>query len=269
MGKIYIFDFDGTLTTASLPSPFALEKCGLNTKILNLKIVEKLKFKLAQHNEFFCRSLFQAFLAALWTIRADMTDDGLTKRVENVTYNRGVKEFLQRSRDAGNTNYLLSSDMKVFMERTEISGLFEDIIGTTFNYNSKGQAVSIDTLVYDAKKILAIKGILISNGIEPTDTSNVVYFGDGLTDLLAMEYVKKQGGQVVFIENSNNDDFRKYVASRGIADISTSGDFTENGDISKFLNGQTIRQRVEIDDSSKCSEKLFTFEKKTQNNSTV
>ncbi len=269
MGKIYIFDFDGTLTTASLPSPFALEKLGIDTKILNLKIIEKLKFRLAQHNEFFCRSLFQAFLVALWAIRADMTDEGLTKRVENVTYNNGVKEFLQRSKDAGNTNYLLSSDMKVFMDRTEIAEFFEDIIGTTFNYNAKGEAVGIDTLVYDAKKILAIKGILIANGIEPTDTSDVVYFGDGLTDLLAMEYVKNHGGKVVFIENSNNDDFRKYVAFRGIADISTGGDFTESGDISKFLNGQAIRQKVELENNTKCSEKIFAFEKKTQSNGTV
>ncbi len=269
MGKIYVFDFDGTLTTASLPSPFALEKYGIDTKVLNLKIIEKLKFRLARHNEFFCRGLFQAFLVALSIISADMTDDGLTKRVENVTYNKGVKGFLQRSKNADNTNYLLSSDMKVFMERTEIAEFFEDIIGTTFNYNSKGEAVGIDTLVYDAKKIAAIKGILIANGIEPTDTSDVVYFGDGLTDLLAMEYVKNHGGKVVFIENSNNDDFRKYVATRGIADISTSGDFTESGDINRYLSGQAIRQRVELESSSKCSEKLFAFEKKTQNNGMV
>lgn len=257
MGKIFIFDFDGTLTTASLPSPFHLEKFGINERVLNSKIIEMLKFRLAQHNEFFCKTLFEAFLIVLHIIKADMSDEGLTRRVENVTYNKGVKDFLEKSKQAGNTNYLLSSDMKVFMERTEIAGYFEDIIGTTFNYNSKGEAVSVDTLVYDEKKILAIKGILISNGLDPEDTSGVVYFGDGLTDLLAMEYVKTHGGKVVFIENSTNDDFRRCVLSRGIVDISTRGDFTVNGEISKFLSNQTEWQSMECENNAKFQGKLF------------
>ena len=59
--------------------------------------------------------------------------------------------------------------------------------------------IDFDILMNDKKKVIGIKKILESLNIEDDDCRELIYIGDGLTDLDAMEFIKKHGGITIFV----------------------------------------------------------------------
>ena len=54
------------------------------------------------------------------------------------------------------------------------------------------------------------------NNIDETDCSNVMYVGDGLTDMYAFEYVKEHGGEAVLVYNDNTEDIASEIKMKDI-----------------------------------------------------
>ena len=76
----------------------------------------------------------------------DLVDSNLCLGHDSVTYNNGVYEFLSNLQKDGIKNYLISSGLKVFLDKIEIAHFFEKIYATTFNYD-ENQA-NIIRLIY-------------------------------------------------------------------------------------------------------------------------
>lgn len=117
-------------------------------------------------------------------------------------------------------HYINSSGLKEIIEGSPISNEFKHIFACSFIYNEEGEAVWPGVAVdYTAKTqyIFKInKGILSAhdnkkvNESVPEDKkrvpySNMVYFGDGATDVPCMKIVKMFGGHAVAVYNPDEE----------------------------------------------------------------
>ena len=117
-------------------------------------------------------------------------------------------------------HYIVSSGIKEIIEGTEIADHFKKIYACEFLYDESGSIQWPKYAVnYTAKTQFLFrinKGILtidsksadILNGYTPEDDRrvpfyNMIYIGDGLTDVPSMKLVKLNGGQSIAVYNQN------------------------------------------------------------------
>lgn len=235
MKSIIIYDFDGTLTPHSLPKFEILEKCELQNGALNPKFLEISKNKAQEEKIDLYTAIYRTYFEIIQNANLSLSDDNFCLGADTVTYNNGVEEFLKDLKDNGISNYLLSSGIKVYLEKTNIANLFEKIYGTTFIYNNNSEVVGIDYLMNDKNKVEAIKDIIKITGNKQDDCQNIIYIGDGFTDYYAMEYVKRNGGTTIFVyRNKNNQDLKR-LKDENVISFSTYADFSCDSQLSKFI----------------------------------
>ena len=174
MKSIIIYDFDGTLTPYSLPKFEILEKCGLQQGALNPNFLEMSKNKAQDEKVDLYTAIYRTYFEIIKNANLSLSDDNFCLGANTVIYNNGVVDFLNFLKDNGVSNYLLSSGIKVYLEKTNIAHFFEEIYGTTFIYNSNGEAVGIDYLMSDKNKVDAIKDIVKMTGNNENNCQNII-----------------------------------------------------------------------------------------------
>ncbi len=243
MKNIIIYDFDGTLTPFAIPKFEILEKCGLENGALNPAFLETVKKKASEEKLDLYTALYQVFLQIIRNSNLPLTDDNFCLGAESIAYNEGVEDFLSYLKNNGVNNYLLSSGLKVFLERTSVASSFKNIYATTFIYNDNNEATEVDYLMSDKNKVAAIEDIIKDTGNKEDDCQNVIYIGDGLTDYYAMEYVKNHGGTSIFVyRNQDNPDLSRLEES-GVISYSAFADFRDNSDLSNYIKELCISKQ--------------------------
>lgn len=230
---IVIYDFDGTLTPYSMPKFEILEKCGMPDGAVNPKFMEMVKENAKIKNLDLYSSIYDVCFQLIKDAKLPLTDDNFCLGSENVTYNKGVEDFLLFLKENGVKNYVVSSGVKVFLERTNISGLLDGIYATSFIYDSHANATQVDYLMSDKNKVEAIKDIINSNDL--SNCQQVIYIGDGLTDYFAMEYVKSNGGVTVFVYKDKDSLDLKRLEEIGVVSFSTYADFSDDGELFHYV----------------------------------
>ena len=234
MEQIIIYDFDGTLTPYPITKFEVLDKCGLeggiNSPVLLKDIYEKIDNGMEQYE-----AIYTSFLDVIRKSDLELNDDNMSLGAEKMEYNSGVLEFLEWTKKKKIKNYLISSGVKVLLERTLVSQYFDDIYATTFKYNSNSRIVGIDYLMSDKKKVEIIKMILEANGRNGDDCSNVVYVGDGLTDLYAMEYVKSHGGRTVFVYLDEKSELLEEAKKKDVVSLFAYADYSNGTELNNFF----------------------------------
>ena len=242
MKSIIIYDFDGTLTPYSLPKFEILEKCGLQHGALNPNFLEMSKNKAQDEKVDLYTAIYRTYFEIIKNANLSLSDDNFCLGANTVIYNNGVVDFLNFLKDNGVSNYLLSSGIKVYLEKTNIAHFFEEIYGTTFIYNSNGEAVGIDYLMSDKNKVDAIKDIVKMTGNNENDCQNIIYIGDGFTDYYAMEYVKRNGGTSIFVYKNKNSQDLKRLKEKDVISFSTYADFSYDSQLSEFIKKLVLKK---------------------------
>ena len=143
---------------------------------------------------------------------------------ESVQLFPGVEDWFARINRYGETlgvqveHYIISSGLKEIIEGTSIAGEFQKIYAAEFcyddhnvpvwpamavNYTSKTQFLfRINKGVLDVREHNAL------NGYTPDDKRrvpfrNMIYVGDGLTDVPCMKLIKSKGGRSIAVYQSN------------------------------------------------------------------
>ncbi len=102
----------------------------------------------------------------------------------------------------------------------------------------------VDFLLSDKKKVDVIQALQKQN----RGTKQVIYFGDGLTDGYAFEYVHSIGGKTVFVASSEHAQTNyKKLNANGSIDEYFEADFGKDSKLSKFMQRQ-----IELDKSEQC-----------------
>lgn len=234
MKSIIIYDFDGTLTPYPLPRFQILEECGFKDESYNI-FFKKAQEKAETEKIDLYQAMYDIYFSIIKENGFSLTNDNFCLGADKVIYNKGVIDFFKKLKTYDIKNYLLSSGIKVFLEKTFVAPYLDDIFATTFSYNDHNEANGIEYLMSDQNKVRAIKEIARINGNIDNDCSNIIYIGDGLTDYYAMEYVKNNGGITIFVYQNPNNKELTALQEKEVVSFSTLADFSQNSELYNYI----------------------------------
>lgn len=235
MNKIIIYDFDGTLTPYALPKFEILEKCGLKYGAYNTHFLELSKARSKEKNIDLYRAIYEIYFEIIRNAGFTLTDENFSLGADTVEYNNGVMDYLNMLYQHNICNYLLSSGIKVFLEKVSIASFFKEIYATVFTYDKNHEANGFEFLMSDKNKVIAIKEILKENNINGEDCSDIIYIGDGLTDYDAMKYVKEHGGTSIFVYKDLDSKDMQSIKEQNVVNFYAKADFSKNSDLYTYI----------------------------------
>lgn len=176
-------------------------------------------------------------------LRRNLVDMG-----KNVELFKGVEGWFDRITEFGRLcgmqveHYVISSGMKEIIEGTPISKCFKSIFACEFLYDENGNGVWPKTDVNYTNKTQFVyrinKGVLdVANDNDlnrsmPDDSKrvpfcNMIYIGDGLSDVPCMKMMKAYGGYSIAVYQ-NKDSKVEDLLKRGRVDYIYPADYSEN-----------------------------------------
>lgn len=250
-----IYDFDGTLSpgnmqefgfiqaVGSTPSEFWSEsnKIAIGQDASNVLAYMKLMFDTAQAKGIKLRK------------------DNFLAFGRDVELFDGVREWFGlinsygRSHGVRVEHYINSSGLTEIVEGTPIAREFKHIFSGTFIYNEDGEAVWPGIAVDSTNKTQFLfkinKGIFSNHDAEKLNSSvaedkkrvpftNMIYLGDGETDVPCMKIVGMFGGNPIAVYNPSNDKKRavaEKLKRQGRVKYTAPADYTEGSRIYKLI----------------------------------
>ncbi|KAI4453701.1 atp dependent lon protease family member [Holotrichia oblita] len=251
--KINIFDFDGTLTTETWPKFWTwIKKFGFDGTKRNENLEKALEEYRKQKTGDFLETFFWFFNDLLVKNNESLTREELLDGEKYITYNQGVESYFKESKEK---NYIISGGLVEFIKGLAISKFFDGIYGTECIFNKNDFMVGIGEIMTDDKKVLAIQDILKRNGRAQNDCSNVIFIGDGASDVASWQFVHKNGGKSVFVHQpvGKEDEWHNQLETvyqglneKGIIDYKCVADYRIGSDLTKILNGTAKSTNTEI-----------------------
>ncbi len=191
-----------------------------------------------------------------------LTRESLVACGKDVEYHPGVEDWFERinqyAEEAGVEveHYVLSSGLKEIIEGTSIAKYFKKIYACEFMYRD-GQAVWPKLAVNYTNKTQFVyrinKGVLdISNNVELNSSrpdnekrvffSNMIYIGDGLTDVPCMKLVKQSGGHSIAIYHPGEHGGAAKLLEHGRVDWMFEADYSEGSALDRTM--KTLLQNL-------------------------
>jgi 2-hydroxy-3-keto-5-methylthiopentenyl-1-phosphate phosphatase len=225
MGRVFkhnviavVYDFDGTLTPQPMQEYTILPEIGIKDGKRFWK----------QVNEESTRTNGEAIVAYMRLMleksksrRFPVTAERLKKLARNINYFPGVQTYFKRinnyvKKQFGSgievRHYVISAGLKEIISGTSIARYFYKVFASEYYYNEYGAATFPNVVVNDTLKTQFIfrinkgKENLSENinlhmpmHLRPIPFQNILYIGDGLTDVPCMTVIRKNGGSAIAV----------------------------------------------------------------------
>ena len=184
-----------------------------------------------------------------------LTRESLVACGKDIEYHKGVEGWFQRinryAEQAGVIveHYVLSSGLKEIIEGTSIAKYFKKIYACEFLYKD-GQAYWPKMAVNYTNKTQFVyrinKGVLdINNNVDLNSSrpdnekrvlfSNMIYIGDGLTDVPCMKLVKQSGGRSIAIYHPGEDHNAAPLLKHKRVDWMFEADYSEGSELDRTM----------------------------------
>ena len=181
-----------------------------------------------------------------------LTKDYLKDMGDKVELFPGVVDFFERinayGKEKGITveHYIISSGVKEIIEGSKIGKYFKKIYASEFYYDEKGHAVWPKIAINYTNKTQFLmrinKGILdiaddygINKKMEEKDRriaiSNMIYIGDGLTDVPCMKLTKDGGGVSIAVYTDKSEKVAKELYEDDRINYMAKADYSEGSKI--------------------------------------
>lgn len=178
----------------------------------------------------------------------------------------GVEEWFERINEYGRSlgveieHYIISSGLKEIIEGTSIGTKFKEIYASEFYYDETGKAVWPKLSVNYTNKTQFLtritKGVLdISDDINLNkkmienerriSSSNMIYIGDGLTDIPCMKLTKDGGGTSIAVYTEKTSKQATDLLKDGRINFITPANYEENSELDKII--KKVIKRMTID----------------------
>ena len=146
-------------------------------------------------------------------------------------------------------HYIISSGIKEIIEGTPIAKEFKEIYAASFCYNEKGvpfwPAVAVNYTSKTQFLYRINKGILDTsenkgvNEYMPEDMRrvpfrNMIYFGDGITDVPSMKLTKVNGGHSIAVYRDDRAEADRMLLDRRV-DYVIKADYSKGGEMEKTV----------------------------------
>ena len=187
----------------------------------------------------------------------ELTREALIKHGNHIELYPGVKEWFDRINLYGAAqgvqieHYVISSGIKEIIEGSGIAEKFTKIFACEFLYDENGCALWPKTAVNYTNKTQFVyrinKGVLdISNDIDlnrsmPDDSKrvpfcNMIYIGDGLSDVPCMKMMKAYGGCAIAVYQENNKSKVEELLLGDRVDFIFPADYRKEGRLDKTVH---------------------------------
>ena len=194
-----------------------------------------------------------------------LTRENLIALGKDVEFFPGVEDWFERIDRLGSAfgvcveHYIISSGLTEIIRGTAIGRRFKAIFAASFCYDEAGNAVWPSTAVNYTNKTQYLfrinKGILDVtndrdlNAFTPeykrrVPFSNMIYVGDGLTDVPCMKMTKQKGGYSIAVHAPGKTGVADDMLLQGRADFSVEADYTPGSEIEQVVSMLMRRIRV-------------------------
>jgi hypothetical protein len=214
-----VYDFDGTLSPQPMQEYTVLPQIGVEPAVFWQRVNSEARNTESDPMLVYMRHLVEQLdRHQLHVTRAD-----LARMAKAVRYFPGVKGWFGRidqyvrSTSGGKVrveHYLISAGQREILEGVSIKKHFRRIYASEYHFDHHGRATFPKVLVTDTAKTQFLfrinKGRLNLNEsinehmpeeLRPIPFHNLIYIGDGMTDVPSMALTKKSGGHTVAVYN--------------------------------------------------------------------
>jgi phosphoserine phosphatase len=212
-----VYDFDGTLSPQPMQEYTVLPKIGVEPA----KFWDVVNREARESESDMMLVYMRHILEALERAKVDVKRADFAQMAGKIKYFPGVAEWFARMnayvarRSSGHAklrHYLISAGQKEILEGVSIRRHFRRIYASEYHFNHHGVATFPKFLVTDTLKTQFL--FRINKGIEdvtesinehmpeserPIPFPNLIYVGDGMTDVPSMALAKKNGGHAVAV----------------------------------------------------------------------
>ncbi len=251
-----IYDFDGTLSPQPMqeytvfpklnltPKKFWDEVKNINKRIKGEEIITYMMLMLQRANESKLR----------------ITKQDLGKMASQINYFQGVRTFFGRINNyvakisEGKVevrHYIISSGLKEILEKTRIKANFYNIFASEYYYDEYSAPIYPKLVVTDTVKTQFLFRInkgkedltdnineFMDESTRPIPFSNMIYVGDGMTDVPCMTVTTKNGGYAIAVYNSKKRESLntcKTLFKNTRVDFIAEADYSNNSDLDRFI----------------------------------
>jgi 2-hydroxy-3-keto-5-methylthiopentenyl-1-phosphate phosphatase len=212
-----VYDFDGTLSPQPMQEYTVLPKIGVEPSEFWALVNREARDTQSDPMLVYMRHIIEA----LERVRVDVKREDFAAMAGLIEYFPGVTTWFARmnayvrKRSRGQAkirHYLVSAGQKEILEGVSIRRHFKRIYASEYHFNHHGVATFPKFLVTDTLKTQFL--FRINKGIEDVNESinehmpekdrpipfpNIIYVGDGMTDVPSMALTKKNGGHTVAV----------------------------------------------------------------------
>lgn len=266
------YDFDKTLATNDMQSFSFIPKLGLTEN----EFWSECESFSKSHSVDPTLSYLRVMINECEKKYVKLTREYLTSLGKDIKYFDGVDTFFKRINDYGNErgveieHYIISSGNKEIIEGSSIYKEFKEVYGCEFLYNDIGVAYWPKTIVnYTLKTQFLFR--IVKGASDLTDDEkinqridkkhvefrNMIYIGDGLTDVPAMTLVKEKGGIAISIYSKDKQEKSIQLVKDGRVNYACLSDYRDDSELFKILKL--------IIDSISVKEELLKKEEANQN----
>ena len=240
----FLYDFDKTLCTTDMQDYAFIPSLGMTPAEF-----------WAEANEFGRRNRMDGILAYMYTMlqeakrrKLPLTRNDLVDKGRDIVLFPGVADWFPRINAFGESqgvrveHYVISSGLREIIEGSGISGAFKEIYASEFYYDANGDPVwpklavnftAKTQFVYRINKgVLDVSDDKTLNDSMPDDSkrvpfTNMIYVGDGLSDVPCMKMMRAYGGQAIAVYQETNRPGVEDLLAKGRVDFIFPADYSE------------------------------------------
>jgi hypothetical protein len=270
-----VYDFDGTLSPHPMQEYTVLPQIGIKAKKFWADVKEENRKNGGE--EIIAYMMLMLKKAEESGVRITKAEFG--RLAGNIRFFKGVRSFFPRmtdfvKRESGGKailrHYIISSGLKEILQRLPIKKYFHNIFASEYAYGLYGDARYPKLVVTDTVKTQFL--FRINKGREkitenindympeqkrPIPFSNIIYIGDGFTDVPCMTVTTKNGGYAVAVYDPRKRrrglDVCRKLFEAGRVDFITPADYTKDSRLENYLKValRTIIQGIRFKETQK------------------
>jgi len=212
-----VYDFDGTLSPQPMQEYTLLPKLGITPDEFWGRVDRESAETISEKMLVYMRLVLE--LAAERKVNISRKD--FLEMASDIKYFPGVEQWFARINDyvAEHSNqqvqvlhYVISAGMREILDGVSIRPFFKQIYASEYHFNDQGVATFPKVLITDTSKTQYL--FRVNKGREaltesinehmpedqrPIPFHNMIYIGDGMTDVPSMALTKKNGGHTIAV----------------------------------------------------------------------
>jgi 2-hydroxy-3-keto-5-methylthiopentenyl-1-phosphate phosphatase len=252
-----VYDFDGTLTPEPMQEYTVLPEIGIKD---GKKFWDEVNKESAQTNGEGIVAYMRLMLEKSKSRSFPVTAEKLRELAKRINYFPGVQTYFKRineyikkefGRSVEVRHYVISGGLKEIISGTSIAKYFYKVFASEYYYDEYGAATFPNVVVNDTLKTQFI--FRINKGKEnlsesinlhmpmderPIPFQNILYIGDGLTDVPCMTVIRKNGGHAIAVykpESSHGRQMCKELLRADRVDFIAKADYKSGTELDRLI----------------------------------